>query len=172
MHDCCDVRKSETNVSDHKQELKILIDAMDIIGSKGEVKIAEWIRGSNITWTDMHNKKALSYGNHCGKDINFWRQFIKQCHVKSLIKLELKSIIKANGSYAIHGMYCPLPEGRELANCEDKEFLLPVHQIKHACTSATNSNDAVPGTSRTDKGIREGKGSHTLSIVHRCLSQS
>lgn len=49
LGDCCDVYKSETNVSDHKRELKILIDAMDTIRSKGEVKIAEWIRGSNIT---------------------------------------------------------------------------------------------------------------------------
>lgn len=87
----------------------------------------------------MHNKKALSYGNHCGKDINFWRQFIKQCHVKSLIKFELKSIIKANEFYAVHGTYYPLPEGRKLANSEDKEFLLPCSTPHQACLYISNT---------------------------------
>ena len=31
---------------------------------------------------------------------------------------------------------------------------------------------AVPGTSRTEKKIREGKGSHMLSVVRKCLSES
>ena len=130
LGDCCDVCKTHTNVSDHKQELKVLIDALDVLGSKGEVKVSEWIRGSNISWTDMHDKKAMSYGNHCGKDINFWIQFIKQCHVKSLIKFEFKSMITTNGSYVIHGVYSPLPEGRDLANSQDEQFMLPVHQVK------------------------------------------
>ena len=43
----------------------------------------------------------------------------------------------------IPSMDCPPPEGRELANCEEKEFLLPIHQSNHACKSATNSNNAV-----------------------------
>ena len=172
LGDCCDVCKNNTNVSDHKPELKVLIDALDVVGCKGEVKIAEWIRGSNIPWTDMHDKKALSYGNHCGKDINFWRQFIKQCHVKSLIKFELKSMIKTNGTYAVHGVYSPLPEGRELANSDDKELLLPVHQSKHVSAPAMSPYGAVPGTSRTEKKIREGKGSHMLSVVRKCLSES
>ena len=35
-----------------KKELKILIDALDKVGYRGEVKISEWIRGSKIPWTD------------------------------------------------------------------------------------------------------------------------
>ena len=57
--DCCDVCKTHTNISDHKQKLKVLIDALDVIGSKGEVKVSELICGSNtcISWTDSTMKK-------------------------------------------------------------------------------------------------------------------
>jgi len=34
------------NYSDFKEELKVLIDAVDHLGGMGEVKVAEWIRGS------------------------------------------------------------------------------------------------------------------------------
>ena len=90
--------------------------------------------------------------------------------MKSLIKFELKSIIKTNGSYAVHGVYSPLPEGRDLANSQDEQFMLPVHQVKLTKSSASTS-DAVPGTSRTEK-IREGKESHMLSVVCKCLSET
>ena len=87
--DCCDVcmhkNGDETEYTDHKEELKILLDALNNIGCKGEVKIAEWIRGSKLQWTDAFNKNCLSYGNHNNKDMNFWRTFIKQCHVMSLV---------------------------------------------------------------------------------------
>ena len=43
----------DTNASDHKQQLKILIDALDVVGCKGEVKLPEWIHGRNIPWTDI-----------------------------------------------------------------------------------------------------------------------
>ena len=84
---CCDV--CQTTVTCHedcKEELKVLIDALDKLGCKGEVKISEWIRGSKVSWTDAFDKYYLSYGNHQGKDINHWRRFIKQCHVLSLIE--------------------------------------------------------------------------------------
>lgn len=58
--DCCDVCKSTSNVSDHKLELKVLINALEEVGCKGEVKVAEWIRGSNISWTNAHNKQWKS----------------------------------------------------------------------------------------------------------------
>ena len=40
-------------------ELKILVDALRQIGIKGEVKVAEWIRGSSVAWTNAYNKKSL-----------------------------------------------------------------------------------------------------------------
>ena len=35
--------------------------ALETVGSKGEVKVAEWIRGSALSWTEKHDKNSLSY---------------------------------------------------------------------------------------------------------------
>ena len=114
---CCDVCEAKAQnkylLEDNRKELKILIDALDKVGWKGTVKIAEWIRGSKISWTDAFDKSSISYGNHQGKGIDYWHSFIKQCHVSSLIQLELKSMIKNNGHYAVQGVYYPLPKLRK-----------------------------------------------------------
>ena len=109
--------------SDFKEELKVLIDAVDHLGGMGEV-IAEWIRGSKIAWTSGFDKNCLSYGNHKGKDMNFWRTFIRQCNVISLVQLELKSMIKGSGLYTVNGVYYVTPKGRE-ALVESESLLLP-----------------------------------------------
>ena len=51
--DCCDVCiGSESGSIELAEELKILNDALEQIGSKGELKVSEWIRGSKIPWTN------------------------------------------------------------------------------------------------------------------------
>lgn len=165
--ECCDVCSENYTLHDYKKELKVAVDALNEVGLKGEVKLAEWIRGSNITWTNAHNKSAFSYGNHCGRDINFWRSFIKQCHVKSLIKLELRSIIKSSGNYSVHGMYHPLPKGKELADDDNESFLLPVYKSNAQSAKQTSSHDSSP----TEKKKRDGKGCHILTTVRQLLSE-
>lgn len=57
---CCDVcisqASSDTPVQDMRQELAVLIDALDQVGCRGEVKVSEWIRGSktNLTSRPCH----------------------------------------------------------------------------------------------------------------------
>ena len=148
LGECCDVcRKApQVQLSDYKKEMKVLINALDEVGCKGEVKVAEWIRGSNISWTDSHNKKPFSYGNHCGKSITFWRTFIKQCHVLSLISFELKSMIKGNGSYAVHGIYYLAQKGRDLVQ-SDESVMLPVHTDKATNMLPATTNSEPPSCS-------------------------
>ena len=52
---------------DCKEEFKILDDALKQIGSKGEVKISEWVCGSKVSCNNKFDKSALSYGNHRGR---------------------------------------------------------------------------------------------------------
>ena len=74
---CCDVcishAENAIEYDDCKEELAVLIDALDKVGCKGEVKDTEWIRGSQISWTNAYDKSTLSYGHHNGRDIKFWR---------------------------------------------------------------------------------------------------
>ena len=44
---------------DCKEELKVLIDALDKLGCKGEVKISEWMRGSKVSWKDAFDKSSI-----------------------------------------------------------------------------------------------------------------
>ena len=61
--ECCDVceqkSKNELDLVDVKEELKILINAIDTLRQKGEKKIAEWIRGSSLAWTEPYNRVHL-----------------------------------------------------------------------------------------------------------------
>ena len=124
---CCDIciakEESLIHYDDYKEELKILIDALDQVGCKGEIKVCEWIRGSQISWTNEYNKNAMSYDNHRSKDFNFWRSFMKQCHCVGAVKLEFKSLIKGKHHYSVQGVYYPLQLGRDMQTRQTKRHL-------------------------------------------------
>ena len=77
MYVCEAKAQNQYVLEDNQKELKILIDALDKVGCKGEVKIAEWIHGSKISWTDAFDKSSISYGNNQSKSIDYWHSFIK-----------------------------------------------------------------------------------------------
>ena len=57
--DCCDVCRTpkipEPKMKDRTEELKVLVSAIDEIGSKGEVKLVQWMCGSHLAWTEKFN---------------------------------------------------------------------------------------------------------------------
>ena len=78
--ECCDVCALEScGNSDVTSELSILHNAIEVIGQKGEVKLAQWIRGSSLAWTDAYDKKAPSYGYCTEHSEMWWRTFMRQC---------------------------------------------------------------------------------------------
>ena len=95
-------------------------------------------KGSSISWTkfNSYDKSSLSYGNNRGKDLQFWRMFIKQRHVMSFVQLELRSMIKSSGHYAVNSVYYPTQEGVHAMNGSDP-FLLP--KCDYSVESATSS---------------------------------
>ena len=134
---------------DLKDELNVLLSALSQLGCKGGVKIAEWIRGSNIAWTNRYDKTSFSYGNHKGRSMHFWRTFIKLCHVLCLVQLELKSMIKSNGAYSVNGAYYGTEKGTQVINSTEP-LLLPqensstnrqLHNNSHqsSCSSTDNN---------------------------------
>lgn len=159
--DCCDVclQNNASEVADFKEEPNILIDALNHVGCKGEAKVTEWIRGSHIAWTNE------SYGNRKGKDVKFWRAFIKQCHVVSLVQLELRSMIKSSGMYAVNGVYYATQRGIE-ALSKTEPLLLPTCN-----TGNSNSQSGRCWKSLEIKKKRVGKGSNILTVVRRLLSE-
>ena len=65
---CCDVcdQSREVSLTNHVKELEVLLDAIDVVGDKGEVKLAQWIRGSSQEWTIQYNKDSYSFSNSMG----------------------------------------------------------------------------------------------------------
>ena len=166
---------SDTPAQDMHQELAVLIDALDQVGCRGEVKVSEWIRGSKLSWTDEFNKKARSYNNHCGKDINFWRSFMRQCSVNKLVDMELRSMIKSNGHYSVYGVFLPTDKGRE-AVTNSEPVLLPhferCNQLTVSRADASGCSATSEGGNQQAKGKRIGKESHILPVIRKCLKDS
>ena len=55
--DCCDVCKMDVQLVKMAEELKILVDAINALGCKGELKIVQWIHGSSLKWTEEYDKR-------------------------------------------------------------------------------------------------------------------
>ena len=109
----CDVCKMNPQLVDMTEELRILVDVIVAVGSKGGVKIVQWIHGSSLQWTSEYDKTTQSYGNFKGKSEIWWQKFIRQCHVMGFIEKELKSIVKKSGHYAIQRVLNVLPKANE-----------------------------------------------------------
>ena len=180
---CCDVciSKEKYHMTNMKKELAIAIDALDHLGSKGEVKVTEWIRGSKLAWTNGFDKNIMSYGNHCGRDSEFWRTFLRQCYVNGFVKMELQSLIKRNGHYSVYGVYYPTDKGRDIVE-QNEEVMLPQLQEQNSLCSASQPAEDCSAPKPTEgmqpckgkivKRKRVGKGSHILPIIRSCLQES
>ena len=169
---CCDVCKMEIQLQDMSEELKIVVDAINNIGAKGEVKLVQWIRGSSVAWTSSYNRKLMSYGNFKGKSEMWWRKFIRQCHVAGYVDKQLKSIIKKSGHYSIQGVYHVLTKANKDLASEDSRILLykaPEGEITSQNTSTKKSrcNNSEPGKAQSS---RVGKGTHGLVVVRNLLT--
>ena len=132
------------DLTDLKKELKILINAIDTLRQKGEKKIAEWIQGSSLAWTQPYDKQSTSYGNHRGHSQDWWRNFMKQCHMVGLVNRKLKSMVKRSG-HLVFGIYEVTQKGRDsISNDGKDEIMLPSIDDSEsipASTPATSSED-------------------------------
>ena len=94
--DCCDVCKMDFQLVDMTEELKIVVNAIAVVGCKGELKIVRWIRRSSLQRTEEYDKNSLFYGNFKGKPEIWWQKCIRQCHphchVTGYVQKELKCI--------------------------------------------------------------------------------
>ena len=160
---CCDVCEQNVSCSlECKSELAKLLKALETLGGIGEVKLAEWLRGSNASLTNKYNKNCSSYGSENHHSNRWWRKFACACHVHGLVNRQYKSIIKQSGHYAIQGIYWPTTEGKTLLQ-EDGDLLLPGHSQLDSSTASENSS---PGSSQnqsesvrkaTKQAYRKGK---------------
>ena len=167
--DCCDVCSATyRNDIDLKDELNILLSALSQLGYKDEVKIAEWIRRSNIAWTNTYDKTSFLYRNHNGRSMHF----IKQYHIVGLVQLKLKSMIKGKGAYSVNGVYYWTEKRTHIINSTEP-LLLPQENSSTNRHLQDNSNQSSCSSTENNnlKGKWLGEGCNILSVVRKLLSE-
>ena len=169
---CYDVCDTEITMHDCNAELCTLINAVDTVGEKGELKVVQWIRGSSLAWTDQYDKNAISCGKSHHHSEKWWRTFIRQCHVLGLVQKQLWSVIKKSEHYSIQGILVVQDKGREVA-ADRKSVLLPKPAGNVCCIeSSPTLNTSNTNIQEKSKGkTRLGKGTHGLSIVRHFLAE-
>lgn len=164
-HVCCDVCQLEqTGSSDCSQHLKVLHDAINVIGEKGEVKLAQWIRGSTLAWTNAYNKACMSYGYSSENSEVWWRVFMRKCFILGLVNRQLKSIIKQNQHYAVQGVFTITSEGREHVE-NGMELIIPINMYNHP----HHTNNQATKNAGKKVATKKGKGTRGLSVLKNLL---
>ena len=107
---CCDVCDQQIGLlTDRKSELALLVQAIDELKNLGEVKITEWIRGSNVAWMQSivkSNPSAHGKSPH-GLSKEWWRYFIRQCSAVGYIVRLVKPATFGTAT-SIQGAYAQL----------------------------------------------------------------
>ena len=141
---------------------------------KGELKLAQWIRGSTLQWTTGYNKAASSYGSSMGHSELWWRRFLRQSAASGALERELKSLIKKNSHYCIQGLYRVLPRGREIV-LNSEGFSVPkledcktIDEQSHSMRKRSISDDSVIPPKKKIC-TKTGKGTHGLRVVKTLL---
>ena len=176
--DCCNVCRNmlqkETIQVDCTEELKVLYDAIDVLGVRGEVKLAQWIRGSSLAWTNSFNKLTMSYSNFMGHSETWWRMFMRQCHILGFIDKELRSIIMQNKHHSIQGIICATQAGKELIENGEQLMVLQSLSVDEKCQSGshatqTSRSKGIQSKGIQSKGDRHGKGTHSIIAVRKLM---
>ena len=112
-------------------------------------KCKDILSGFADSWNDAFDKSSMSYGNHQGKGINYWRAFIITHTV------ELKSMIIVNAHLA--GL------------CRRKILLSMFHEEECCATSSGSCCDVCEAKAQCHTVIIKGKASiigvHSSSLI-------
>ena len=73
------------HLRDCRKELEVAVDTIEAIGSKGEVKLTEWICGNKKPWMENLDKTRMSFGRGLGHSEKWWRSFLRKCHVLAMV---------------------------------------------------------------------------------------
>ncbi len=173
---CCDVCDSNHGaMRDHRAEFEIAADALQCLGTRGEVKLTEWIRGNKRAWMEHFDKTSKSFGSAMGHSEMWWRNFFRKCHALGIMERKLGNMVKGSQSYAILAVYQLTEKGRQLLS-EGGPVLIPQSELHREAPSVQGALSQVNAQSTSSlnptparKG-RLGKGGRIVDRVSELLS--
>ena len=141
-------------------ELTIMVNAIDEIGTKGEKKLPQFIRGSNEAW--IKSLLNLSFSTAYRKSpsnlpLEWWRQFARQCSVAGYLDRKVDCGTFQGQQAGVFFYYEVAQKGRD-AIANKKEVLLP---------PIAKFNLATPGTPKSFRGLSKGKEMEKKKCVGR-----
>ena len=161
------------HLRDCHKELEVAVDTIEAIGSKGEVKLTEWIRGNKRPWMENLDKTRMSFGRGLGYSEKWWRSFLRKCHVLGFLERKLGHLIKANHHYAILATYHATQsraihhkEQILLNDTEGDVVKRKLQRISDQSCSSTNPQSLNPPTTNH----RAGKGGRIMDTVMELMS--
>ena len=173
---CCDVCDEEVkHLRDCRKELEVAVDTIEVIGSKGEVKLTESICGNKRPWMENLDKTRMSFGRGLGHSEKWWRSFLRKCHVLGFLERKLGHLIKANHHYAILATYHATQKGYRAIHHKEQILLndtegdvvkRKLQPISDQSCSSTNPQSLHPPTTKH----RAGKGGRIIDTVMELMS--
>jgi len=172
---CCDVCALTPVVPvDMSKELEILISAIDELGIKGEKKLAQFIRGSNVQWIkDLQNfdqKVSNAYGkspSHLSMD--WWRLFARQCSVAGYLYRKVDCGTFQGRQAGVFTYFKATSKGRD-AIASNKEVMLPPLPMQQEDVALKHHSTLKYPNETVQKKKRVGRGSNPLSNIRELLS--
>ena len=169
---CCDVcALPQVSPDNRLHELSLMVNAIDEIGTKGEKKFAQFIRGSNEAWIkNLPNFDPSSSSTAYGKSppnlsLEWWRQFARQCSVAGYLVRKVDCGTFQGRQAAVFSYYAVTQEGRD-AVVNSKEVLLPPIPNQAECILSTQKSlQGCSNEKGNEKKKRVGRGSNPLSIA-------
>ena len=170
---CCDVcALPQALLNNRQHELTLLVNAIDEIGTKGEKKLAQFIRGSNGAWNkNLPNFDPSSSSTAYGKSpanlsLEWWRQFARQCSVAGYLARKVDCGTFQGRQAGVFAYYEVTQQGRD-AVANGKEVLLPpIPTLSHSKPKRLQGNSTGEDG---EKKKRVGRGSNPLSTVKALL---
>ena len=170
---CCGVCDGpERDLIPCTKEARSLVQAVQALGSKGECKVSEFLRGSNSSWLTEQNKEDISYGAGRDHSLAWWRIFIRQCHCLGIIDNKVSVQVVSGQQHAVCTTIHNTAVGHTLVSSSlTEDVLLPQTLLHKPAMAIKRKNTSLQSPVQVQNKGTEwiGKGSHTLYTIQQLM---
>ena len=154
------------------KEARSLVQAVQALGSKGECKVSEFLRGSNSSWLNEQNKEDISYGAGRDHSLEWWRIFIRQCHCLRVIDKKVSVQVVSGQQHTVCTTIHNIAVGHSLLSSSlTEDVLLPQTLLHKLAMAIKRKNTSLQSPVQVQNKGKEqiGKGSHTLYTIQQLM---
>ena len=175
VEQCCDVcALPPVSLDNRSREFALLVSAIDELGTKGEKKLAQFLRGSNYAWIkelpiDLNSSKA--YGKSPPQlSLEWWRSFARQCSVAGYLNRKVDCGTFQGRHGGVFSYFEVSPKGRSTIAGDEDVLLPPLDLSVTSIPSKRSHGSQSDNQLEVQKKKRTGRGSNPLSTVRDLMN--